>query len=411
MRSAVCAALVCLFLTVPAVGQEAPPIRAPEAADLPLMVLPRGEVGAGAGFVLDDDFPGAISNAVVAPGLGTSAEELARLGRVDGYSLRFRRGVARLGTTAELMSSPEAAAAYVELLVPTFSQTGLLRTGERIAGLRRFAVNGIGDAAAGLSVAFSAAGRFGQRSTTIVFRVGNLVGTAQVFRPQRAVATAETTALAVSLAERFTAVLDGTATGPRPPRAPERARQPAGELRLAAIALAPAQVARRARVSGQGFVHQAPFLMTYRRNFSPSPTVRVGAARSVFLETSIGIAEDQAGARFGFATERIFAGKLAERFRGLAEEEGFRLRAVRLRATHVRLPADEAIAHRLTFVDPAGDRFANVILTLRVGRVVGVIDASDLAGRIAVADLLPLARKQVARMRAEQSRVARRARA
>jgi hypothetical protein len=385
----------------PAAAQADP--HAPTTADLPLMVLPRQALGAGDGFALEAD-SGRLPNGAAAPGLEMSDEELAQLGRIDGYLLGFRRGLVRLDTEVELTSGPAAADALMRRKLAIQAKAGVSSSGETLGAVRTLPVSDVGQAASAVSFAVRALGRFGYRGTFVIFRSGPFVGSVQVSRPRDVVAKTEATSLARALSERIAGVLAGSVAGSSTPVKPTPPRQPAGQPRLARMALARADLPGRPRIARQRYVAPFPNLGAFRRDFAPGPAVRLGRARDVTVETTLGVAESAAAARFAFASRRLFDAKLAQRYREALGADGIHGVPVRLAASAVRVGADEAVAHRASFRFPGGRPFANVILTLRVGRVVASLDAADLEGRISVADIRPLARRQVARIRAELRR-------
>ena len=209
-----------LLLPLACAAALAPGAAAASPAQLALMALPKQLLGPGAASLTRTPESGVDSNAAAArnAGAGYTAKDLARAGRVTGFTLDFARTVARLapgsGTLLEVQSIAElyrdAPAASKGLVFWRGVTTALeRRTVDGVAvSLAPFAAD-VADGAFAYELTYSRSHVPLAYVGDVVFRSGDLLGAVFVTTTGRGGLETRTVDLARTLAARMHAVLAG----------------------------------------------------------------------------------------------------------------------------------------------------------------------------------------------------------
>jgi hypothetical protein len=400
---------VAALAAVPAASAAPLGLRTPTTRDLAVMVLPQAELGPD--FAAYDLWEGSgpVANPAAAEGTpdpGDTAATLAAAGRLAGYELEYARGLVSVETGVERFRDEVGAQAHLERQAADLQRLEGEDVGEgvRLSGVRIFAVDGLGDAAVGMTARASFAGS-GVRATIVSFRLGTLAAAATIVRPDDADVGGRVTDLARSLERRMLGVLRGEVTGPPValPRVTAAGAPAAAAPALPAMALRLADLPE-ATLTRAGYVRSDTAVAEFHREFGLSRG-RLGRSRPTAIESQVDLAENAATAHIQLdllreSGERVFLKDFDSLFRGKSDVE---LRGARVKRLDVPKAGDESVTFRATAV--VNDRrFTAVFTFVRVGRVVGLVNVYGFRGPIYAADVLPLARRQAARTRAVLAR-------
>jgi hypothetical protein len=194
--------------------------------DLPIMVLPKSELGPlAADLEISSDWGFYENDEAAEDTFGTddSASSLEASGRISGFSIEFTtgnpgasyragRGVVAVGAAVELFADAESADAYETTIHDAFEEFLRKEPYEDIEliSAEEFAVAEVGDEAWGQRAAFrSSTVNAGYLVTVTYFRLGRLVGTAGIVQAGDEDHNEEATRLLAALEARVRATLLG----------------------------------------------------------------------------------------------------------------------------------------------------------------------------------------------------------
>jgi hypothetical protein len=385
-------------------GATAAQAAGPRSANgrLAAMVLPRSQLGATARGLDVKIGSGVQSNAAAAEDTldpMDTAEQLARGGRVTGYSLeydelafeRLRRGkgVLSIGSSVDLFTTAAAAERYIaKQLADGRKYDGrYVEAGLRLTDWRTSPVRGLG----GGAVLIREALRLGDArfsGTVVVFRTGKLMGSVGVTRADARSDVAYTVRLARQLARRMNGGGSG-GLGLQPVFVPQTARKgkpAAGGPDLAPMALAAGDVPKGGQMVTDAYVANRTALAKYVREFDFQDAT-LGGAGLFSVESEVNLLRSAGEASGVMVRLRALYGSpdVARAF-----TEGFQVSGVEVELRKSVNAGDEALVLVLTF-EVKGRRAHIAQFAVRVGRVVGLLNVGAIGPSFDAAAAEPFA--------------------
>jgi len=389
--------------------------------DLATMVLPQEEYGEASkdleidpqsGFEDSDE----AANDTLDP--EDTGDDLKEAGFVTSYSLRFEdpafsaleegKGILDVSSTVDLFEDEAAAAAYLAKQLGDYRrfEGEEVEPGTTLEEVEEFVVEGIADDATGLvlHVSFADSDIY---ATGVVFTVGRLrAGTGITEADDRDV-TADAQRIGRALAERIEGVLLGD-VDETPVPIPEGRVDGAEENAPSEppfphrMALSLDDLPEGIKIEREGYVADDQTESSYEREFDLA-LGSIGASEFISLENDIALSQDEFQASGYYAAlEALFTGEDAVDFLGPAFSAGAGFEVGNVTAEDLGLSdvGDESFGVRAAFDTPLA-RFDGIIVSARVGRAMGTLVITGLAGEVAAADIVDLSEKMVARMEAE----------
>jgi hypothetical protein len=347
-----------------------------------------------------------------------TGDDLEEAGFVTGYSLSFEdptfsaledgEGILNVSSTVELFEDEQAASSYfAKLLEDNRRFEGEeFEDGTTLEEVEEFEVEGIADDATGLVFH----GSFGETdfyATGVIFTVGRLRAGAGFTRADDSDVKADAERIGRALAERIEGVLLGDIDEtpvPIPEEEEEGAegRAPSEPPFPEEMALSLEDLPEGIEIEREGYVADDQAESSYEREFDLAFET-IGGSEFVSLENDIDLFEDEFQASGLFAAfAALFTGENAVDFLGPAFSAGagFEVGNVTAEDLGVSDVGDESFGVRAAFDTPLG-RLDGIFVSARVGRAMGTLIITGLAGKVAAADVVDLLEKMVARMEAE----------
>ena len=334
--------------------------------------------------------------------------QLARGGRVSGYSLEYDqlsfeslmrgRGVLAVGTSVDDFASPAAARRYIakQLADGRRYKGKYVEAGFRLTDWTPTPVKGLGKGA----VVIREALRLGDtwfRGTVVVFRMGKLMGSVGVTRADAKSDARYAVRLARVLAQRMKQA-GHVSLGLQPVFVPQMAQQgkrPAGGPELAAMALAAGDVPNGAQLIRDAYVANRTSLGKYVREFD-FQNARLGGAGLFSVESEVNLLRSSAEASGVMVRLRALYGSPdVDR----AFTDGFNVNGVKIELRKSVSAGDEAVLLVLRF--QVNGRTAHIAqLSVRVGRVVALLNVGVVGAAFQPAAVEPLAARLARRIQA-----------
>ena len=389
--------------------------------DLAIMVLPQEAFGDASDGLEVASYSGVNDSDEVADDTldpEDTGDDLEEAGFVAGYSLNFEdptfsaleegKGVLDASSTVELFEDEAAAAAYLAKLLEDNRrfEGEEIEPGTTLEGVEEFSVEGIADDATGLILH----GSFGDSdfyATGVVFTVGRLRAGVGISRADDSDVTAEAERIGGALAERIEGVLLGDIDEtpvPIPEEEPEVGEVPAPSEPPFPhrMALSLDDLPEGIDIEREGYVTDDQTESSYEREFDLA-SGSIGASEFMSLENDVDLFEDEFQATgFYAAFEALFTGENAVDFLGPAFSAGAGFEVGNVTAEDLGLSdvGDKSFGVRAAFDTPL-TRFNGIFVSARVGRAMGTLVITGLAGEVAAADIVDLSEMMVARMEAE----------
>jgi hypothetical protein len=400
-RAAVAIAALAGVLAAAAAGA-----RAPDAASLALMPLPKPSLGPQAVALPLDRDSGVVTNAMAASNATASvtARTLARMGRVSGYALDYNdagaaalrtgHGLLEVETSVELYTSAAAATRGLAFWRHDDAEAALFKTRNVAFTLTPFDPGRLGDGRFGYEGVVRVKGKRPIYGVDVQFRTGRLVAAVSVSSADRAGARPLAGSLAFALQGRIAGVLAGRVAGP-PVALPGTATAgpPPHGPSLPALALQPADVGS-GRVVRQRYQLDEDLspISEYDREMSPG-----GAFAYIDEEVALFHSPTEASYTLRFLSEAMASKQLVLRLGGLGGSgiSSFEPRRVAVRG------GDEARAVIATVKLKDGRVLDEGFVILRFGSTTEFISVGTPSGR----RILPSALERLATIAA--ARVAR----
>jgi hypothetical protein len=380
-------------------------------AQLAPMVLPESQLGAVARGLDVKIGSGVQGNAAAAEDSldpEDTAAQLARGGRISGYSLEYddlafdrlerRRGVLAVGSSVDLFTTAAAAAAYdaKQRSDGTRYAGKYVEAGFRLAGWHTAPVDGLGKGAVLVRESLQL-GDTRYYGTLVLFRRGPLLGSVGITRADGSSASRTAVRLARLLAKRMGRAQHGS-LGFQPvfvPRTASKGKAPAGGPDLAAMSLTASELPRGGRLADGGYAASRTVLGMYRRQFDFTGGPTLGGAGLLTVESELNLLRSKAEASGLLVRLRaLYASPDVDR----AFTDGFNVKGVEVERLRSVAAGDEAAAVVLSFT--VNGRTAHIVqVSMRVGRVVGLLNVSVVGPRFRAAAVTPLAAKLGRRIR------------
>ena len=375
------------------------------------MVLPKSQLGPAARGLEVKIGSGVQSNAAAAEDTldpKDTAKQLARGGRISGYSLEYDElafkglvrgsGVLAVGSSVDLFASAAAAGRY---------SAKQLRDGARYDGKyveagfrltdwstspRQGARQGRGRDPRGAAARRHALPRDARRSSAAARCWARSASRAPTRSPTRASAVR----LAQLLAEADARRPAGVSLGFQPvfvPQTARKGRRPAGGPDLAPMALAAGDLPAGAQLVNGAYVANRTALGKYVREFD-FPNAKLGGANLFSVESELNLLRSAAEASGVMVRLRALYGSPdVDR----AFTDGFNVKAVKIEQRKSVSAGDEAIVVVLKFT--VNGRTAHIAqVSMRVGRVVGLLNVGVVGPNFQPAAVEPLAVKLAQRI-------------
>ena len=389
--------------------------------DLAIMVLPQEAFGGASDGLEVASYSGVKDSSEVADDTldpEDTGDDLEEAGFVTGYSLGFEdptlsaleegKGVLDASSTVELFEDEAAAAAYLAKLLEDNRRFEGEETepGSTLEGVEEFSVEGIADDATGLILH----GSFGDSdfyATGVVFTLGRLRAGVGISRADDSDVMADAERIGRALAERIEGVLLGDIDEtpvPIPEEEPAAGEAPAPSEPPFPhrMALSLDDLPAGIKIAREGYVPDDQTESSYEREFDLG-SGSIGASEFMSLENDVALFEDEFQATgFYAALEALFTGENAVDFLGPAFSAGAGFEVGNVTAEDLGLSdaGDQSFGVRAAFDTPLG-RFDGIFVSARVGRAMGTLVITGLAGEVAAADIADLSETMVARMEAE----------
>ena len=402
--------LAALAVAAPAAGATIAAAPRYTNAQLALMVLPRSQLGAVARGLDVKLGSGVQGNAAAAKDTldpKDTAGGLARGGRIGGYSLEYDdlsfqglesgRGVLAVGSSVDVFTSAGAADRYaVKQLADGKRYDGkYVEAGFRLADWRTSRVKGLGPGATLVRETLRL-GVTRYHGTLVFFRVGTLLGSVGITRADAAPETRRTVALARKLARRMRHPGGPFAVAPAfVPQTAQQGKAPAGGPRLERMTPTAGDLPSGGQLVRDSYVASRSALGKYVREYR-FQGARLGGAGLFSVETELNLLRSQREARGVMRRLRALYGSPdVER----AFTDGFNVQSVEVEQARRTLRAgDDAVAVVLSF--RVNGRLAHVAqVSMRVGRVVGLLNVGVVGPSFRAAAIEPLAAKLGQRIR------------
>jgi hypothetical protein len=393
-------ALLAATALVTAPAQAATPTYT--AGQMALMVLPKSQLGASARGLEVKIGSGVQSNAAAAEDTldpNDTAAQLARGGRVTGYSLeydelafeRLQRGKGVLGvaSSVDLFASPAAAKRYIakQLADGRRYDGKYVEAGFRLMDWKTSPAKGLGPGAVVISESLRLGGTHFY-GTVVVLRIGKAMGSIAVTRADAKTDAGYAVRMAKLLAKRIKQ--GGRASfGLQPVFVPQTARggkPSAGGPDLAPMALAAGDLPKGGRMMSDAYVANRTALAKYVREFDfQGPGL--GGAALFSVESEVNLLRNAREASGVMVRLRaLYASPDVDR----AFTDGFQVSGVKIERRKSVTAGDEAVLLVLSFnVNGQTAHIAQV--SVRVGRVVGLLNVGVIGPSFEPASVEPLA--------------------
>jgi hypothetical protein len=371
---------------------------------LALMVLPKSQLGSLARGLEVEIGSGVQSNAAAAEDTldpKDTAKQLGGGGRISGYSLQYDdlafkglvrgHGVLSVGTSVDLFTGAAAADRYLakQMRDGVRYDGKYVEAGFRLTDWETSPAKGLGKGA----VLIREALRLGDthyNGTLVVFRSGPLLASVGITRADAGADARLAMSLARLLAKRMHRATSGS-LGFQPVFVPQTARKgvaPAGGPALENMALAAADLPKGAHLVNGAYVANRTALAKYVREFD-FPSARLGGANLFSVESELNLLRSEAEASGVMVRLRALYGSPdVDR----AFTDGFNVKAVKIELRKSVSAGDEAIVLVLRFT--VNGRTAHIAqVSMRVGRVVGLLNIGVVGPTFQPASVEPLAVK------------------